>query len=84
MDSVVVRCCTQKGAQRDEDRAGLAQGAALPPSRRDLPESLRYQPLTLTTLAALVPPELDAGTRTLIDEGHRGRDRSTSTPTWSA
>src|SRR5687767_10111030 len=30
--------------------------------------SLRYQPLTLTTLAALVPPELDAEL-TLIDEG---------------
>ena len=34
--------------------------------------SLRYQPLTLTTLAALVPPELDAELE-LIDEGHRGR-----------
>lgn len=31
-------------------------------------KSLRYQPLTLTTLAALVPPELDADVR-LIDEG---------------
>jgi radical SAM superfamily enzyme YgiQ (UPF0313 family) len=31
-------------------------------------KSLRYQPLTLTTLAALVPPELDA-TITLYDEG---------------
>src|SRR5688572_17410890 len=31
-------------------------------------KSLRYQPLTLTTLAALVPPELNAGL-TLIDEG---------------
>lgn len=31
-------------------------------------KSLRYQPLTLTTLAALVPPELDASF-TLIDEG---------------
>jgi radical SAM superfamily enzyme YgiQ (UPF0313 family) len=31
-------------------------------------KSLRYQPLTLTTLAALVPPELDADLR-LIDEG---------------
>ncbi len=30
--------------------------------------SLRYQPLTLTTLAALVPPELEA-TLSLIDEG---------------
>lgn len=30
--------------------------------------SLRYAPLTLTTLAALVPPELDASL-TLIDEG---------------
>jgi radical SAM superfamily enzyme YgiQ (UPF0313 family) len=30
--------------------------------------SLRYAPLTLTTLAALVPPELDADLR-LIDEG---------------
>src|SRR5512134_2044005 len=30
--------------------------------------SLRYAPLTLTTLAALIPPELDAGVR-LIDEG---------------
>src|SRR5437762_10317584 len=31
-------------------------------------KSLRYQPLTLTTLAALVPRELDAQL-TLIDEG---------------
>jgi radical SAM superfamily enzyme YgiQ (UPF0313 family) len=31
-------------------------------------KSLRYQPLTLTTLAALVPPELDADV-TLYDEG---------------
>jgi radical SAM superfamily enzyme YgiQ (UPF0313 family) len=31
-------------------------------------KSLRYQPLTLTTLAALVPPELDVEL-TLIDEG---------------
>lgn len=31
-------------------------------------KSLRYQPLTLTTLAALVPPELNAEVR-LIDEG---------------
>jgi radical SAM superfamily enzyme YgiQ (UPF0313 family) len=31
-------------------------------------KSLRYQPLTLTTLAALVPPELNAEL-TLIDEG---------------
>lgn len=31
-------------------------------------KSLRYQPLTLTTLAALVPAELDA-TVTLVDEG---------------
>lgn len=31
-------------------------------------KSLRYQPLTLTTLAAYVPPELDAEVR-LIDEG---------------
>jgi hypothetical protein len=31
-------------------------------------KSLRYQPLTLTTLAALVPPELNADVR-LIDEG---------------
>ena len=31
-------------------------------------KSLRYQPLTLTTLASLVPPELDAHL-TLIDEG---------------
>src|SRR5947199_8919711 len=31
-------------------------------------KSLRYQPLTLTTLAALVPPELDADI-TLYDEG---------------
>src|SRR5262245_16585585 len=30
--------------------------------------SLRYAPLTLTTLAALVPPELEA-TMTLVDEG---------------
>src|SRR5262245_50367970 len=30
--------------------------------------SLRYAPLTLTTLAALVPPELEA-TLTLVDEG---------------
>jgi len=31
-------------------------------------KSLRYQPLTLTTLAALVPPELDVSIQ-LIDEG---------------
>src|SRR5690349_22492615 len=31
-------------------------------------KSLRYQPLTLTTLAALVPPELNAELQ-LIDEG---------------
>src|SRR5690349_10098343 len=31
-------------------------------------KSLRYQPLTLTTLAALVPPELSAGLQ-LVDEG---------------
>src|SRR3954453_15304343 len=31
-------------------------------------KSLRYQPLTLTTLAALVPPELNVKL-TLIDEG---------------
>src|SRR3954468_2223635 len=31
-------------------------------------KSLRYQPLTLTTLAALVPPDLDVEL-TLIDEG---------------
>ena len=31
-------------------------------------KSLRYQPLTLTTLAALIPPELPADVR-LIDEG---------------
>src|SRR5689334_19435061 len=31
-------------------------------------KSLRYQPLTLTTLAALIPPELDIQL-TLIDEG---------------
>src|SRR5206468_4258839 len=31
-------------------------------------KSLRYQPLTLTTLAALVPPELNAEVR-LFDEG---------------
>ena len=31
-------------------------------------KSLRYQPLTLTTLAALAPPELDIEFR-LIDEG---------------
>src|SRR5438270_2707353 len=30
--------------------------------------SLRYQPLTLTTLAALIPPELNASVQ-LIDEG---------------
>ena len=33
-------------------------------------KSLRYQPLTLTTLAALIPPELDASIE-LIDEGIR-------------
>src|SRR5438067_12814428 len=33
--------------------------------------SLRYQPLTLTTLAALVPPELNAEL-TLVDEGVAG------------
>src|SRR5438046_7732961 len=31
-------------------------------------KSLRYQPLTLTTLAALVPPDLNADVK-LIDEG---------------
>src|SRR6186713_560753 len=31
-------------------------------------KSLRYQPLTLTTLAAYIPPELNAGVE-LIDEG---------------
>ena len=31
-------------------------------------KSLRYMPLTLTTLAALVPPELNAEV-TLVDEG---------------
>lgn len=31
-------------------------------------KSLRYKPLTLTTLAALIPPELDAEVE-LIDEG---------------
>ena len=31
-------------------------------------KSLRYQPLTLTTLAALIPPEIDADIQ-LIDEG---------------
>src|SRR5204863_917154 len=31
-------------------------------------KSLRYQPLTLTTLAALIPPELPVDVR-LIDEG---------------
>ena len=31
-------------------------------------KSLRYQPLTLTTLAALIPPELDASVE-LLDEG---------------
>jgi radical SAM superfamily enzyme YgiQ (UPF0313 family) len=31
-------------------------------------KSLRYQPLTLTTLAALIPPELEADVR-LLDEG---------------
>ena len=38
-------------------------------------KSLRYQPLTLTTLAALVPPELGAEL-TLIDEVHeKTRDK---------
>src|SRR5438270_5806807 len=31
-------------------------------------KSLRYQPLTLTTLAALIPPELPTSIR-LVDEG---------------
>ncbi len=38
--------------------------------------SLRYKPLTLTTLAALVPPELDADIR-LIDEGIEDVDPAT-------
>jgi radical SAM superfamily enzyme YgiQ (UPF0313 family) len=37
-------------------------------------QSLRYAPLTLTTLAALVPPELDADLE-LIDEGVQDVDR---------
>ena len=46
-------------------------------------KSLRYQPLTLTTLAALVPPELDVEFA-LYRRGHRATCRSTSTPTSSA
>lgn len=45
-------------------------------------KSLRYQPLTLTTLAALVPPELEPEFA-LYDEGTRDV-RSTSTPISSA
>ena len=41
--------------------------------------SLRYQPLTLTTLAALVPADLDPEF-TLVDEGIADV-ASTSTPT---
>src|SRR6185503_7434241 len=37
--------------------------------------SLRYAPLTLTTLASLVPPELDAEIE-LIDEGIQDVDRN--------
>ncbi|HWP15281.1 MAG TPA: cobalamin-dependent protein, partial [Xanthobacteraceae bacterium] len=37
--------------------------------------SLRYAPLTLTTLASLIPPELDADIR-LIDEGIDDVDRT--------
>src|SRR5205814_7762880 len=36
---------------------------------------LRYQPLTLTTLASLIPPELNARVR-LIDEGIEDVDNS--------
>ena len=43
--------------------------------------SLRYQPLTLTTLAALVPAELGAEIM-LFDEGIRAFPR-TSAPIWS-
>ena len=39
-------------------------------------KSLRYAPLTLTTLAALVPPELGAGIR-IIDEGVEDLDIDT-------
>ena len=38
-------------------------------------KSLRYQPLTLTTLASLIPPELNARVR-LIDEGIEDVDDS--------
>ena len=44
--------------------------------------SLRYMPLTLTTLAALVPPELDAEI-VCSTRGSRTWTR-TSRPTWSA
>ncbi len=50
------------------DSFDLTEGATLPAPWRDLEKSLRYQPLTLTTLAALLPPELDIEL-TLIDEG---------------
>ena len=43
-------------------------------------KSLRYQPLTLTTLAALVPPELDHRVRA-VRRRHRATCRSISTPT---
>jgi hypothetical protein len=50
-------------------------------------KSLRYQPLTLTTLAALVPAEMNAELR-LFDEGICDvpldlESRSTWRPTWS-
>jgi len=45
-----------------ENRADFAKRPSLPPP------PLRYQPLTLTTLAALIPAELDARLE-LIDEG---------------
>jgi hypothetical protein len=41
---------------RHEDRPALAQGTALSHRGGIFKKSLRYQPLTLTTLAALAPP----------------------------
>jgi len=45
----------------------FAQRPALSPARRHWKTSLRYQPLTLTTLAALVPSDLPG--HSLFDEG---------------
>ena len=44
---------------------------------------MRYAPLTLTTLASLIPPEIPAQV-TLLDEGVDEIDPAALTPTWSA